>query len=55
MSPVPSTYRLCQEAVEGPTGCMWGKSLAGVAAAVWCQGHHLPLELEEAGKGLKLP
>lgn len=50
MSPVPSSCMPKQEVWKG----MW-KSVASVSAAVWCHGHHLPLELEEAVKGLKLP
>lgn len=55
VSPAPSPCTPGQEAVEGPVGHTWKKSLASVPAAVWCQGHHLPLELGEAVKGLKLP
>ena len=55
MSPVPSAYMSGQEAVEGFMGRTWKKSLASVLAALRSQGHHLPLELEEAVKGLKLP
>lgn len=38
-----------------PVARAWQKSLAGVLAAMWCQGHRFPLELEEAVKGLRLP
>lgn len=55
VSPMPSVYTLGWETAEGPVACTWEKSLVSVPAAMQCQGHRLPLELEEAVKGLRLP